>query len=110
MNPGLIILLAIGLYYFTQQNKTGSTITVSNLSTDQKRAAIINYWQTTTPPNNQISDNGRFIDILQNISGSEIDTIYSYVFDYVAKGIRPATESILYNQIQVIINEYNIFT
>lgn len=110
MKPGIILLLAAGVLFFMMEKKgaqpTGSPVT---LTTDQKRKAINSWWETSTAPNDQASDNGRFEDIINSISAPEIDTIYTYIFSYVQQGTRPPVNSDEYNKIQSIINQYQIF-
>jgi hypothetical protein len=111
MNPGLIIILVAGAFLLMNKNvtsPTGSPMPVV-LTTDQKRKAIISWWETNTPPVQQATDNGTFIDIINNISAAQIDTIYTYIFSFVMNGTRPAAGSAIYNAMQIISNEYNIF-
>ena len=111
-NTGLILLLMAGAYYFMSMpataQPTGSPV-VATLTTDQKRRAINVWWETSTSPNDQATDGGRFEDIINNIAASEIDTIYTYLTVYVEKGLRPPVGSPVYNAMQVISNNYQIF-
>jgi hypothetical protein len=109
MNPGIILILVAGAIFYFDKNKSASALPQSALTTDQKRAAIIAYWQQVTSPINLSNDNGRFEDIINNITGNEIDTIYIYVYSYLVKGTKPAPGTSLYNEISAIINQYNIF-
>jgi hypothetical protein len=80
------------------------------LSTAQKRTAIIQFYDTHTSPTEQISDNGRFADIISSISPAEIDTVYAWIFNYYNKGLPFPTSGDEYNKMQLIINSYQIFT
>ena len=104
MKPGILIAIAIGLYLVMKQGSNPAAMT-----TAQKRAAINSWWETSTPPNQQIADNGTFEDIINNVTPAEIDTIYNYVFSYVVNNTRPVAGSALATSMAIISNQYNIF-
>jgi hypothetical protein len=108
-NNILFISVALaGVYYLTQIKKSQGTTVTNNVTDANKRKAIIIWWETYEPAGYQVNNPG-FEDVVNNISPSEIDIIYQYIFSYVAKGNYPAEGSILANQIAVIKKEYNIF-
>ena len=110
----LLLAAGAGVFLLMQQHQaatvspTGAPVSV--LTTDQKRKAINQYWETTTPPANQDADGGRFEDIINSISPAEIDTIYQYVTQYLMLRQQPAAGSPMYAAIQAINNEYQLFT
>ncbi len=44
------------------------------------------------------------------MSKKEINAVYSYIFDYVLKGLDVRTNIVLSNALMDIINKYNLFT
>jgi hypothetical protein len=102
----LFLLLVVGgLYMYSKKTVSNNALT---LSTSQQRNAIIIWWQTYTQWMVQADDGGRFIDIINNISGNEIDIIYNYIFNYKIKGLEPTTGTPLASQIELIKTEYGI--
>ena len=105
----LLIALAIGIYYYMQQSKASAALPSTSISTDAKRQAIIVYWETFEPPSQQVNNPG-FEDIINNITPTEVDTIYTYVFSYLAKGLQPTPGSAFAIQVNQIKTYYNIFS
>lgn len=108
MKPGIILLIAGAALFFLMKENGG--VSSGTAVTDQKRAALNSWFETSAPPNQQIQDAGRFQDVISNISPDEIDVIYSWVFDYYKKGIPYPTSGPLYTAMQAIISNYQIFT
>lgn len=106
-NGKIILFALIGLVAF-QYMKNKTTQSGLTLSTSQKRNAINIWWETFTPATVQANDNGRFEDIINNITGTEIDSIYDYIFNYVQKGLQPTTGTPLAQEIQIIKTQYSI--
>jgi hypothetical protein len=48
--------------------------------------------------------------LFDQMTDAEIQTVYTFLFQYVAKGTRPPEGSELANQVQAISEKYNIFT
>ena len=104
----LFAALAIGIYYYIQQSKATAALPSNSITTDAKRQAIIVYWETYEPPSQQATT--PFTDIINNIAPSEVDTVYTYVFSYLAKGLQPTPGSAFALQINQIKTYYNIFS
>lgn len=101
MNKNLILVLLVGgaLWYFTQ-NK-------SNLTTDQKRSAILDYVMKGGD-----SQAGK-IDFQQKLNSffpAEVSAVFTFIFDYITKGRRLTPGTALYADIEAISTKYNIFT
>lgn len=115
----ILILIAAAIYELSKNKMIAlpaiaplpvtATTTTTGPQIDPKRVAIINYWKQTTSPTDQVLDNGRFQDIILNISQAEIDIIYDYVFNYLSQNIIPVTGTVFYNDITAIKNQYKIF-
>lgn len=103
MNKNLILALLVGgaIWYFT---KNGS----GNMSTDQKRSAIIKY---INQGGDSPESKDRLAAITAKFSSLETDVVYAFFYQYLANGLS-------YNQIpnplraelDAIRAKYNIFT
>ena len=99
--------IAIGLYYYMQKNKTVNPgTTTTGPTTNAKRASIIAWWETNEPAGESVTNPG-FEDVINNISPAEINTIYSYIFDYFSKG--KTVPDTLSAQVDQIKSYYGIF-
>lgn len=109
-NSSMILLIAGAalIYFLTIKPATPSVTVDPGIDTTTKRNAIITYWQSNASIDTITTDNGRFVDIITSISPAEINTIYSYVFDYVDKNLTPPPA--LNSAMQAIQTEYNILT
>lgn len=104
--------VGIGIYLLTKStvtaaaNPTGLPISTT-LSTAQMITAINNWYETSTPPNQQMS--GSFEDIVASLDPASIQNIYTYITQYILQGTKPAAGTPLYNAIASLQSEYNLF-
>ena len=110
MKNNLLLLAAIGagLIYYEKNKKNSPIATNTGITDSAKRASIIAWWETHETLQQSVS-NPLFEDVINNISPSEIDIIYNYVFSYLAKGLTPVPGSMFEQQIDEIKKYYNIF-
>ena len=112
---GAVLVLGVGaaLYFSLKgDNSTSSTastsVTASAPTSDAKRKDLIKWIRTGGDSAESKAD---FADIVNNqFSDSELDAVYSYIFDYVKKGKTVTSGTAFYSQLVTISNKYNIFT
>lgn len=94
------IIAAAAAWFFLSkgQGSGGGTLTV-----EQKRAALIAWAGGDTAKN-------KLAGILQNMTDTEINYTYEFIFLFNLKGIQVPKGSNLYNAIKAIGEKYNIFT
>lgn len=106
MKPGVNIaigLLAagVGVYLFTRGTGQGGQ------TRDGQQQAIIN---VLMQGNDSEETKQGLAALFDQMTDAEIQTVYTFLFEYVAKGTRPPEGSTLANQVQAISEKYNIFT
>jgi hypothetical protein len=89
-------------------NYLSTNNSAATLTTDQKRTALVNWANSSTT--DSAESTAYIIDIFQSMSPSEINTVYTFVFEYAMKN-RPVPEGTkLYNDMMQITEYYEIFT
>lgn len=73
-----------------------------------KRTALINWANSSTGDTPE--SKAAVIKTFSEMTTAEIDSVYDFVFNYFMKGKKVEPGTVLYNQIQVISERYNIFT
>lgn len=112
---GAVLLLGVGAALYFSLNgdssnsvTTSTNVTTSTLTSDAKRKDLIKWINTGGDSEASKSD---FADIINNqLTDSELDAVYSYIFDYVKKGKNVKSGTAFYSQLVTISNKYNIFT
>ncbi len=90
-----IAFLAFGIYWFTNKksiNKRQALIDLANNSQDSEQSKA------------------NFSQIVNSMTDSEINDVYTFIFDFVKKGKSIPKNSALYQNIAIISSKYNIFT
>lgn len=90
-------LVGIGTYFLLKGKNSGLVPT-------SKRAYVIEYITRT----GEQKDKDHYLPIFQRMSDPEIDIVYQWFTQYLAKGLKPPTSGTLYDNLMALDRKYKI--
>jgi len=106
--------IGAGAVYLFAKSKSSTTqtqyptTTTASLTSAQKLDQLINWANRNTT--DSVESIQRAIDIFRDLTATELNAVYDYVFNYLLKGKTVAEGSTLYYQMVAISEKYEIFT